>query len=142
MNDYEEIRHSIMQIVEEWREILLIDPIWDIPVLIVDRDGAMAALDIKNAQYYRAPLLITEQLVERDDFWEDIENIVCHELIHLIVVDFMRTALIGSHKDVKDELRYKYEQLTVRLQSIISKLKKENIGSEDEFERSDTGIEE
>lgn len=140
---------TVERIVEEWREVMHLDPIWELPVDVVEEEmpGAKGAVDISQTQYYRAPILICEDMFELDeeDFIAEVsDKIVPHELTHLVAVDFFRTALMlaKDSDDLKEELRYKYEQFVVRLCKIITTLRNENLRLRYELERASTGTEE
>ena len=124
--------------IEEWRSVMELDPIWEISADIIEdeyegaRAGAKAAISIGESQYYRAPVLLCESLFQlsEEDFLSELNNeVIPHELTHLVAADFFRTALLaaGENEQLQNELRYKYEQFTVRFSRIISKLRNENL---------------
>ena len=51
-----------------------------------------------------------------------MNDIVCHELIHLATIDFFRTARLAAaeNEEMQSELEYKFEQFTSRLQRAFS----------------------
>jgi hypothetical protein len=109
--------------ISKWRKILHLDPLWEIHVTIVDcmqMEGNLARVDALGTEYYVANLDINESFLQVDEeyFMEKIEQIVCHELLHLVAVDFYRSAILASGKNehMKEELKYRYEQFTTRLE--------------------------
>lgn len=119
------------KIVEKWRTIMNVDPIWQITIQVVkDMDESIAFLKMTHAANYRAKICIHYDLFSNEEatFLSEIELIVCHELLHLVTEDFMRTALLaaGYNRKLIDELRYKCEQFTSRLQKTILNLVKES----------------
>jgi hypothetical protein len=135
------------KIVEEWRTIMKFDPIWEIPVDIVeDQNGHKGAINIRDTEYYKAPMLLYEHIFDLDEasfISELAENLVPHELTHLLAVDFFRTALLlaGDNEVMKEELRYRYEQFAVRFSRILVDLKNENLRLRYELERTSAGTE-
>jgi hypothetical protein len=107
--------------VSKWKRILHLDPLWHIGLSITDAEemgGALARVDTSNAEYYVAEIEVSSTLLVADDkqFADAINELVCHELVHLVMIDFFRTAQLaaGDRQDMQDELRYKYEQFTSR----------------------------
>lgn len=136
------------RVVDEWREVMELDPIWDIPVDIIEEEhpGAKGAIGLGESQYYRAMIFLCEDLFDLDEeeFLAVVnDKVVPHELTHLVAVDFFRTALLlaGDREEFKDELRYRYEQFVVRFCKIITKLRNENLRLRYELERSSTDTE-
>lgn len=109
--------------LEKWRRILHLDPIWTITFELTDAEimeGALARVDTSNSEYYVAVMEVTSALLQLDDeeFEPIINEIICHELVHLVMVDFVRCAQLaaGNNESMHGELRYKYEQFTSRFQ--------------------------
>jgi len=133
------------RVIEEWRSVMELDPIWEISVDIIEdeHEGAKGAISIGESQYYRAPILLCESLFEMDEegfLGELNDEVIPHELTHLVAADFFRTALLvaGDNEHLKGELRYKYEQFTVRFAHIITKLRNENLRLRYELENPDS----
>lgn len=142
---------AAQRVIEEWREVMEIDPLWEISTDIIEDEecngNAKGAVDIGSAQYYRAPILLCERIFELDEeeFMATLnDDIIPHELTHLVAVDFFRTALMiaGDNQEIKQELRYRYEQFVVRLCRIITKLRNENLRLRYELEGTSSGTEE
>lgn len=136
-------------VVEEWKKIMQLDPIWDIPVDIIEDEveGVSGAINIGGSQYYKAPILLCEDLFElgEEEFLEEVGGkVVPHELTHLVAVDFFRTALMlaKDSEHLKEELRYRYEQFVTRTCKIITQLRNENLRLKYELERTSTRVEE
>jgi hypothetical protein len=113
----------IRKVILKWRKILLLDPIWLISIDIVETeimDRAFARVDTSNAEYFVATLEISDSLLQLEDkeFEFVINEVACHELIHLVMIDFVRSAQLvaGNNKKMCDELQFKYEQFTSRFQ--------------------------
>lgn len=129
----------IKKVILKWRKALLLDPIWLISIDIIDTeimDRAFARVDTSNAEYFVATLEISDTLLQLDDkeFEFVINEVACHELIHLVMIDFVRSAQLvaGNNKKMCDELRYKYEQFTSRFQRAFMGLD-EHIGKLEEL---------
>lgn len=124
---------AVENIIFKWRKILHIDPLWKIEVIfsesISGSYSAIAALDTSGAAYYMADIHISEALFENpDDFvFDKINEAICHELVHLVYIDFYRTAQLaaGENEEMIAELNYKYEQSTSRLQRALVDLEKQ-----------------
>jgi hypothetical protein len=136
------------RVVAEWREVMELDPIWDILVDIIEEEieGAKGAVNIGGSQYYKASILLGENLFDLDEeefLGELNDKVVPHELMHLVAVDFFRTALTlaGENEHLKQELRYRYEQFVVRTSKIITKLRNENLRLKYELKRASAGTE-
>jgi len=119
----------INKIVDKWRKILYLDPIWVVSVEFADVEemgGALARVDTSNSEYYVAVMEVTESLLQldEDEFDPIINEIACHELIHLLLIDFVRSAQLvaGENEAMHNELRYKYEQFTSKLQRAFMNL--------------------
>jgi len=113
----------IRKIVSKWRKILHLDPIWTISIELIDADvmgGAFARVDTSNSEYYVALMEINAAIFvsEEEEFEFLINEIVCHELVHLVMIDFVHSAQVaaGDNESMHAELTYKYEQFTSRLQ--------------------------
>jgi hypothetical protein len=111
-------------IVEEWRSILNIDPIWDIQVRVLfrsDMAGRRAFINLTRASKYIADIVIDYGLLAQEDFIIEMEEIAAHELLHVVTEDFMRTAILaaGNNKKLAEELRHKCEQLINRLEKSV-----------------------
>jgi hypothetical protein len=137
------------RVIEEWRDIMDLDPIWDISTEIIEDEdeGAKGAINIGKTQYYKASILLCENLfdLEEEEFLAKLsDNVVPHELTHLVAADFFRTALLaaGENEHLRSELRYKYEQFTIRFARIIAKLRNENLRLRYELESPDPGTKE
>lgn len=139
------------KVVENWREVMNIDPIWELPIDIYDEDdappSAKGALDVSEAQYYRAPVLLFEGMFDlsEEEFMAELnDKVVPHELTHLVAVDFFRTATLMARDNdqLREELRYKYEQFVVRFCKIITTLRNENLRLRYELKKSSAGPEE
>lgn len=113
------------KILKKWREILHIDPIWKLNVEIYNSeevdDGMDAAyLNLADAEYFTAILSLSNDLMmlEEEDFIDTLNAVACHELVHLSCVDFYRTAQLaaGDNLEMKKELKYRFEQITSRMQ--------------------------
>lgn len=118
MKEEEEIQ-KIHDLIEKWKKRLYINDIWEITICLEEMN-AKGAIDLKEAEYYRADLLINEQLLGND---KEIEEIVIHELVHLVATDFFRCAMMSAKNDnIRDELRYKYEQFTTKLSKTLGDL--------------------
>jgi hypothetical protein len=121
-------------IIEKWRTIMNIDPIWQIDIQVLpdeEIEGSIAYINMSRAANYYAQICISYYLFsyEDADFLSEIETIACHELTHLVAEDFMRTAILaaGHNRKLVKELRHKYEQFTSRLQkTMLDLVKKEN----------------
>jgi len=120
---YRSRRKFITKVINKWKKVLLLDPIWLLSIDMVDSEEmgqAFARVDTSNAEYYVATLEISDVLMGLDDkeFEFVINEVACHELIHLVMIDFVHSAqlLAGNNKKMCDELRYKYEQFTSRFQ--------------------------
>lgn len=121
----------IKSIIKKWKKILFLGDLWDINIIVDEEleENVIAAVDISNSEYYKVDLLISPDIFNLDEeyFVMEIENILVHELSHLISMDFMRTALLFSkNNEQKMEIKYKCEQLTSRLQKIFIKLDQGN----------------
>lgn len=113
----------IRKVVSKWRKILHLDPIWTISIELADADvmgGAFARVDTSNSEYYVAVMEVNAAIFtsEEEEFEFLINEIVCHELVHLVMIDFVRSAQVaaGDNDSMHAELMYKYEQFTSRLQ--------------------------
>lgn len=111
------------EIVEKWREILHLDPLWSINLTIFDDDtmpGAFARVDASTTEYFFATIEISYSMLQLydEDFEYKMNEAACHELLHLVMVDFFRSAQLvaGENEAMQNELKYKYEQFTSRLQ--------------------------
>ena len=125
---YMELAESI---VKKWRDILHIDPLWKIDVCFFNNEykpSASCRINSANSEYYSTSLEIAESMIQINEelFIEEIEDVVCHELIHLVSIDFYRIAkaLAGDSEEVRKTLLYHFEQSTVRLQKSFMKLVK------------------
>jgi hypothetical protein len=117
------------RIVEKWRSIMNIDPIWKIDLVVClseSMEESLAHINMSQAANYRADIKLDYDLLSLDDseFLSEIERVLCHELIHLMSEDFARTAMLAAGNDRKlaKELRHKYEQFTSRLQKTLMDL--------------------
>lgn len=121
-------------IVEEWKAILHLDPLWTIHIDVfddIDNPGALARVDASNTEYYVATIELSYSLFEfkEKQFVLKMNEIACHELLHLATVDFFRTAQLAAaeNEEMLKELRYKYEQFTARLQKAFVEMFNSNI---------------
>ena len=115
--------------VKKWREILYLDPLWDIDVTIFDDDmmpGALARVDVSSTEYFLATVEVSYDMfdMKEEEFKEKINEVICHELLHVVSIDFFRSAQLaaGENEVIQKELRYRYEQFTSRLQKTFNKL--------------------
>lgn len=113
--------------IKRWRKILLIDPIWDIGVVIVEeQDRGEASVDIGATEYYVANINICRMLLSLED--KDLviaaDNVASHELLHVLSADYQRAALIaaGGNTKMQEEMRYRYEQLISKLSMVLMEL--------------------
>jgi hypothetical protein len=120
-------------LIKKWSKILLLDPLWNITVEFyedLDMENALARLDTSMSEYYKAILEISSDLflIEVELFKKKMDSIICHELLHILMLDFYRASvLMAENEKIKNELRYRYEQTTTRLQnSFINLIKKES----------------
>ena len=120
-------------LIKKWKSILLLDPIWSILVEVQyeeEMDGAVGRIDTGRVEYFSATIEISDVLMyfEEEDMLHILETLICHELIHLVMVDFFRTAKLaaGKSKEMHEEINYKYEQFTSRLQQAFLKLNDKN----------------
>jgi len=111
------------KLVRKWSKYLCLDPMWIISIEVMpdeEMEGALARIDSSTSEYYVAIIEINQALlqIDEDKYVETVNEIVCHELIHLVMIDFFRTAQIaaGKKEELQDELKYKYEQFTSRFQ--------------------------
>lgn len=109
--------------IKRWRGLLHIDPLWTIYLDVFDDEempSAFARIDASSTEYYIATIELSYSTLqmEEDDFLKKIDDIICHELLHLVMIDFFRTAQVaaGEREEMQRELKYKYEQFTSRLQ--------------------------
>ncbi len=114
------------KIISKWKKILKIDPIWEIEISALnstEMSDAAARIDVSNSEYYRVYIDVNENLFLEDEkeFVKIINRVACHELIHLATADYHRTsALFAQENDqLKNELVYKYEQLTTKFEKIL-----------------------
>ena len=120
-------------LIKKWSKILLLDPLWNTTVEFyedLDIENALARLDTSMSEYYKAILEISSDLflIEVELFKKKMDSIICHELLHILMLDFYRASvLMAENEKIKNELRYRYEQTTTRLQnSFINLIKKES----------------
>jgi len=109
--------------IKKWRSILYIDPLWNIYIDVFDDEEmplALARVDASSTEYYMATIELSYSMLQmvEEEFMEKIDDIICHELLHLVMIDFFRTAQVaaGESEEMHKELKYKYEQFTSRLQ--------------------------
>lgn len=112
--------------IKRWRRILLIDPIWVFQMIITDDEDMEhgdASIDIGGAEYYIADFNIARGMLSLtgDSLRFAATNVACHELLHIATADYQRAALIalGDNAQMKDELRYRYEQLVSRFSMVL-----------------------
>jgi len=117
------------RVLEQWRAILNIDPIWKIGIEVLPNDeieGSMTHIDMSRAAVYGAKVCVDYDffLCDDDVFLTEMERVFSHELIHLVAEDFMRTAVLaaGHNRKLVKELRHKYDQFTSRLQKTLTDL--------------------
>ena len=127
-------------IIQEWRDILYLDPIWRIYIETFENEElAFGRLDTSGAAYFMATIEIAESAfgLSEEKFVKNMNNMISHELVHLAAIDFYRTALlsVGDDEKLKNELIYRYEQFTTRLQRAFIDLKEECNVSEESSER-------
>jgi hypothetical protein len=111
------------KLIQRWSKHLCLDPLWTINVEVMpdeEMEGALARIDTSTSEYYVSTMEINQVLLQVEDnrFIDTVNEIVCHELIHLVMIDFFRTAQIaaGKKEEFQKELKYKYEQFTSRFQ--------------------------
>jgi len=112
--------------VRKWYRKLLIDPVWTVNVVIVD-DGDMlhgaACVDIGAAEHYTADIYVSRSLLSLPE--NELKKVACetacHEILHLLTADFQRGIIVatGDNDKLRDELRYRYEQVVSRLSMIL-----------------------
>ena len=117
------------EIIEKWRVILHLDPLWNIDLTIFDDEaipGAFARVDASATEYFFATIELSYDVLQlkEEDFEKKMNEAACHELLHLVMVDFFRSAQLvaGENAVMQDELKYKYEQFTSRLQKAFVEL--------------------
>lgn len=110
-------------IIDEWREILHLDPLWRIDVNIFDDEsipGAYARVDASTTEYFFATIEISYDMLQMKeaDFIVKMNDAAAHELLHLLMIDYHHSAVLaaGDNEAMREELKYKYEQFTSRLQ--------------------------
>lgn len=118
--------------IKKWRKILFIDPIWEIEINILDAEimeNSLARVDFTEEDYFRIFIDVNESILKYSD--EEIDQIAnrvaCHELIHSVSSDFQRIAMVAvrKNKQLMEELRFRYEQFTTRLEKAFLKMDKE-----------------
>ena len=122
-------------LVKKWSKILCLDPIWNVEVSLLtneEMENGLARIDTGSSEYYEVVIEINHLLSKLDDdlLNEELETAICHEMVHLVLIDFFRTAQIavGDRDILLKELIYKYEQITSRLQkSFLSLIRKEKL---------------
>ena len=109
--------------IKKWRANLKLDPVWVINSEFIpaeEMEGAYAMVNADNTEYYSASIYVSDFLTQLSevDFKKAINEVICHELVHLVMIDFMRTAQLaaGNKQVLQEELRYKFEQFTTRIQ--------------------------
>jgi hypothetical protein len=117
--------------INKWKKILQMDPVWKIMISVTDEEemgNAFASVDTQSAEYYVAGIEFSSALMslEEDKLKSVINDIVAHELLHIVQLDFFNTAKLcaGKNQSMHQELRYKYEQYTTRLQRSFVELDK------------------
>lgn len=135
---------ATQKLITKWRKILFLDNIWTVSLELgseEEMDQALAFVDTSNAEYFVATVILNDTLLnlEEDIFIEIVNEILCHELTHLVMADFLRSALILAEgkPDFQQELRYKFEQHTTRLQRAFMDLDTK-IADQDRFIKSQT----
>jgi len=120
------------KIIKKWRKYLQLDPLWTINIEMLDgeeMEGAIARVDTSNSEYFVANIEITDALLDLPDekITNAINEMICHELVHLVMIDFYRTAELFTNgkEDLIKELKYKYEQFTSRFQKAFVDLDKQ-----------------
>jgi uncharacterized protein YdeI (YjbR/CyaY-like superfamily) len=118
-------------LMKKWRNYLKLDPIWVIEFKFIDSEemnGSFAMVNADNSEYYAASVYLSDLLTKlpETEFKNAVNEVLCHELIHLVMIDFMRTAQLAADEDqvLQDELRYKFEQYTTRMQRAFMDLDK------------------
>jgi hypothetical protein len=131
-------------IVARWRAVLHLDPLWKISLDVFDDSEipeALARIDASTTEYYMATIELSCSLFELKEarFVSKMNEIACHELLHLVMVDFFRTAQLAAteSEEMLKELRYKYEQFTSRLQRAFSDMFNANVELEGISEKLD-----
>ena len=105
-------------ILVDWRLILQLDPLWQIDMFVFDDDetpGAMARVNTSSAEYFIATIEVAYTLLQlkEEEFCERMNDAMCHELIHLCLIDHFRFSqtVAGDNQVYQEELKYKFEQL-------------------------------
>jgi len=118
-------------LLKKWRAILKLDSVWVINFEFIPAEElgeAYAMVNADNTEYYSASIYFSDILtrLQESDFKKAANEVVCHELIHLVMIDSMRTAQLAAGKNqiLQDELRYKFEQYTTRMQRAFMDLDK------------------
>lgn len=119
------------EFVDKWRKILNLDPLWELDISVFDDEmmpGALARVDVSGAEYFMATIELSYDMLDmkEDEFKEKINEVICHELLHVVSIDYYRTAQLsaGENDAIQKELRYRYEQFTSRLQKTFTDLGK------------------
>lgn len=122
----DDLYNLVLKILEEWRDRLYIDSIWDVAVRIVPSDhinGSPSLIGLLKSANYYAEIKINYDLfsLPKEDFVWEINKIMAHELVHLVAEDFMRLAIFAASGNNRliEELKHKYEQFTTRLQKSL-----------------------
>lgn len=87
--------------VKEWRDILQIDPQWDITFEIIDNplnmsddcEGSMACIGV-DLDYFSAHIEFNSVEISKDD----LDYIVLHELLHILMEPISQAASQGLGK--------------------------------------------
>jgi ribosomal protein L29 len=122
----------IENVVKKWKKQLQLDHLWNIEIEVVDSEemeGAVARVDTSNSEYFVATIEVTHALLQlpQERFFTTINEVVFNELVHLVMIDFYRTAQLAAvdNEKISKELRYKYEQFTSRFQRAFVDLDKQ-----------------
>jgi hypothetical protein len=117
--------------LKKWRKILLIDPIWDISLVVVEDDimeDGLAAVDMSLTEYFSAIVMVKQSILSRcqKDIKEIADEVARHELIHIITADYQRAIIsaLGKKDALLNQINYVYEQVVFRLGEVVKKLGK------------------
>jgi len=122
--------------IERWREKLFLDPIWKFKLEVLEDDelGHAAAVDLSRSEYYSARIIVSKSqlALKGKALQETASHVVCHELLHVLTIDYQHAALapMTNNAPMRKELRYRYEQLMSRLTEVLLNL--DSVGEDNE----------
>jgi len=128
--------------LEHWKEILMMDPLWDIRLSVVSDDSKAFSksaversgkkfikrsfCDLSKTEYYSGDIGLARSAlsVPESEAEHMRRDTMSHEMIHFLTADYHRAALAaaGGDQRVINELAYRYEQLVVRIAAIVCAL--------------------